>query len=148
MDEKKYIVERLDDQINWYSKKSKRNQTWFKTLLLIEIISAASIPFLSVYANDSQPLIKAAIGLLGVLIVVIAGAVSLNKFQEVWIQYRTTAESLKHNKYLYLTMSVPYDGDDAFHLLVENVENCISKENSTWSSFITKKQEGSEIAKR
>ncbi len=32
MDEEAYIKERLDDQIDWYSNKSKRSQNWFKSL--------------------------------------------------------------------------------------------------------------------
>jgi hypothetical protein len=45
MDEEAYIKGRLDEQINWYSDKSKKCQNWFKTLRFIEILAAATIPF-------------------------------------------------------------------------------------------------------
>ncbi len=140
MDQEAYIKERLDDQINWYDKKSKRSQNWFKYLRVIEIIAAATIPFLAGYISDTTLHLKLLVGFLGVVIAVIASIISLNKFQEIWIQYRTTCETLRHHKYLYITKSEPYDGEDAFHMLVETVESLISKEHSKWSEF-TKKVE-------
>jgi hypothetical protein len=55
---------------------------------------------------------------------------------EKWIEYRTTTETLKHEKYLYFTNSLPYANDDTFVLLVERVERLISKENSRWEDAI------------
>jgi len=136
MDEEAYIKERLDDQIDWYSQKSKRSQNWFKALRVIEIVAAATIPFLAGYATDTEPELKIIIGFLGVIIAFVAGFISLNKFQEIWIEYRTTSETLKHHKYLYLTKSSPYDGEDAFQALVQTVEALISKENSNWNNYI------------
>lgn len=139
MDEKKYFEERLDYQIEWYDSKSARHQTWFKGLRIIEILSAASIPFLTGYITDQTPNMRIVVGSLGVVIAVISGIVALFKFQEHWLQYRTTSESLKHNKYLYLTKTAPYDNGDAFNLLVKSVESLISKENSNWISYIKEK---------
>lgn len=136
MDEGTYIKERLDDQINWYSRKSKRSQNWFKSLRAIEILAAATIPFLAGYATDGAPELKVIIGILGVVIAIVAGMISLNKFQEIWIEYRTTSETLKHQKYLFVTRSNPYDDEYAFQTLVQTVEALISKENSNWNNFI------------
>ena len=136
MDEETYIKERLDDQIDWYSQKSKRGQNWFKSLRAVEIIAAATIPLLAGYATDAKPELIVSIGLLGVVIAFVAGFISLNKFQEIWIEYRTTSETLKHHKYLFLTKSSPYDTEDAFQTLVHTVEALISKENSNWNNYI------------
>ena len=122
MDEEAYIKERLDDQINWYSDKSKKSQNWFKVLRVIEILAAVTIPFLAGYASDTKPELKIAIGILGVIIALVAGFISLNKFQEIWIEYRTTSETLKHQKYLFLTKSNPYNTEEAFQTLVQTVE--------------------------
>lgn len=140
MDEKAYIKERLDDQIDWYSNKSKRSQNWFKALRIVEIIAAGIIPFLAGYTTDSAPELKIIIGLLGVVIAFVAGIISLNKFQEIWIEYRTTSETLKHHKYLFLTKAVPYDKEDSFQMLVQTVEALISKENSNWNNYIKKSE--------
>lgn len=90
------------------------------------------IPFLvNDIATDASPL-KLVVGSMGVCIAVISGLVSLYSFQENWIEYRTTAESLKHEKYLFLTKSPPYGSEDNFHMFVDRIESLISKENSAW----------------
>ncbi len=140
MNDKEYIEQRLDDQKNWYSKNSQKNQRWHKRLQTVQILAAACIPFLpSVIGNQS--VLNTAVGGLGVLIALTTGVSALNKFDEKWIKYRTTAEALKHEKMLYLTGATPYDGEDPFHLLVQRVETLISTENRDWSQYITKPAE-------
>ncbi|MEH6345019.1 MAG: DUF4231 domain-containing protein [Bermanella sp.] len=133
MTEKEYLEDRLESQLKWYSDKSSFNKTWFSRLRLLEIIAAALIPFLSGMA-DKINYSAWIIGGLGVLIAVSAAISSLLKFQENWIEYRTISEQLKHEKYIYLTDTKPYDSDNKFNLLVERVESLISKENSTWAA--------------
>ena len=137
MNEEKYLKDRLDDQLTWYGKRSQYNQAWYKRLRLIEIIAAAIIPFLA-GMGDSLTYSSWAIGGLGVLIAIAAGASSIFKFHENWIKYRTTAEQLKHEKFLYLTNTKPYDSDDKLGSLVQRVEMIISKENSAWAETIGK----------
>jgi hypothetical protein len=137
MGAEQYLAERLDDQLGWYDKKSQWNQSWFKRLRLAEIVAAATIPFLAGMGVWSlQPVV---IGLLGMLVAVAAAAISLFKYQENWIQYRTTAEQLRHEKFLFLTNVAPYHGAESFALLVERVENLISRENSLWSQSAQQK---------
>jgi len=132
MDKETYLKERLDDQIAWYDKKSQSSQTWFKSLRVTEIICAAFIPFIS-GMSDSTPHGQFIIGMLGVIIAVSAGLSSLNKYQENWLTYRTTCETLRHEKFLFLAGCAPYDGDSSLKKFVERVESLISKENSQWS---------------
>lgn len=75
-------------------------------------------------------------GILGLAIAVITAVVSLCQFQENWVEYRTTCESLKHEKFLFLTKTEPYNVDTPFPLLVQHIESMISKENTTWSQCI------------
>ena len=134
--EQKYINERLDEQITWYSDKSQWNQKWFKILKIIEFTSASLIPFLVAY-SDECVYIKYIVGFLGIGIAVVAGLLSLYKFQENWIEYRTTSETLKHQKYLYETSCPPYDNKEtSFTKLVQVCEGLISKENSNWAQYI------------
>lgn len=135
MKEEEYLKDRLEKQLAWYSKESQYNQKFYKRLRLAEIISAALIPFLS-GVGDKVPYNAWIIGVLGILIAVAAAASSLSKFHENWIQYRTTAEQLKHEKYLYLTSVKPYDSENKYFLLVERVESLISKENSYWAQSV------------
>lgn len=134
MTPEEYLEQRLDDQIRWYDAKSGSAQRWFKGLRAAEIVFAAAIPVLASFAEGSA-LIGPLMGILGALVVVLAGILSLQQYQERWVEYRATAESLKHEKYLYLTGTDPYAGPDAFPLLVQRVEALISKEHSAWSGY-------------
>ena len=127
-----YVAQRLDDQVAWYDGKSLAAQTSFKWLRRAEIAAAAVIPLLAGFATD-HPAVPIAIGILGAIVVVLAAFQSLGQYHENWLEYRTTCESLKHEKFLFLTKSEPYDSDNAFALFVERVESLVSKENSAWA---------------
>ena len=132
-----YIEQRLNDQIGWYDRKSTANQRWFKRLRFAEIVAAATIPFLSGFADKSSS-IKIAIGALGVFVAVIASVLGLLQLQVHWMQYRATAELLRNEKFLFLTQTEPYNKDDAFHLFVQRVEALLSKENTEWAQSMMK----------
>lgn len=83
-------------------------------------------------------------GILGTAVVIIASFVSLNQYQENWIQYRATCETLRHEKYLFLTHTEPYNSDNPFPLFVQRIESLISKENTAWSQYM---RSGAEAAK-
>jgi ABC-type multidrug transport system fused ATPase/permease subunit len=134
MNEEEYISSRVDDQIGWYDRKSKTAQRWFKWIRSIEIVSAAAIPLIAGFAAEPFP-VTLVVGLLGALIAITSSLVSLNQFQENWTEYRTTCESLKHEKFLFLTKAEPYHEDGSYRLFVQRVESLISKENSAWSQY-------------
>ena len=68
-------------------------------------------------------------------VVVIEGISQLNQFAVNWQTYRATAESLKHEKYLYLAHAGPYAGSaDGTALLADRIEGLISQEHAKWVS--------------
>src|SRR4051812_9144630 len=129
MDQDEYIKNRVDDQIAWYTRKSGANQHWFKALRVIEIVAAAAIPLLMGYV-DKVDALKIVIGVLGLAIAVIAGLLGLYQFQETWSNYRTVCESLKQEKYLFLTKTEPYNSEGPFPILVQRVKTLLAKEHS------------------
>lgn len=141
MNQEEYLKNRVDHRINWYDRKSCFNQNWFKRLQVIAILSASTIPFLTGYSSGEDVSIRVCIGILGLMVAAITAVLSLYKFQENWHEYRTTCESLTHEKYLYLTNTEPYDIPEPFPLLVQRVEMLISKENSMWSHHVATKKE-------
>jgi len=143
MDESEYLKNRLDDQIDWYDRKSIQNQKIFKRLQVTIIVTSACIPFISGYVDNFYYL-QYLLGGIGVLIAAITGLIGLYKFQETWASYRTTCESLRHEKYLYLTKTNPYNGKNALNQLVQRVEMLISKENSSWAEVMKKTEEQNE----
>lgn len=121
---------RLEDQIAWYDAKSLQNQKRYKWLKVVELVCAALVPLA---ATLPWPWFA---GVLGVAVVVLEGLQHLNQHQHNWVTYRSTCEALKHEKYLYLGHSGPYDvpEEEAKKLLVERVESLISTEHSKWVS--------------
>ena len=47
--------------------------------------------------------------------------------------YRSTAEALKHEKYLFLSSAGPYAAADRLRLLAERVEDLVSQEHAKWT---------------
>jgi hypothetical protein len=126
------IMERLEDQISWYDRKSMTNERYFKRIKIVEIAAAAIIPFLSAF---TFPRVMWVTGGLGVLITILEGMLHLNQYQQNWIAYRSTCESLKHEKYVYLGKAAPYAGTpDPHALLAERIESLVSQEHAKWAS--------------
>ncbi len=126
--------ERLDDQLSWYDTKSMENQKWYKRLKVAEIIAAAIIPFAAGFEG-----LGILTGILGVLIVIFIGIQSLNQYHDNWISYRSTAEQLKHEKYLWLSKAGPYkDAKDPEAMLAERAELLISREHAKWEGTMEK----------
>lgn len=145
MNTEDYIKDRLQDQIDWYSKKSTTNKNYNYILKTATLIISTSIPFISGISTLEDNAVRIILGILGAIVAILTGLVSLFKFQEKWTNYRTTSETLKHEKYLYLTKTFPYDEQDAFATLVSRVESIISRENSDWNSFFSKKDENKKV---
>jgi hypothetical protein len=126
------IMERLEDQIAWYDRKSQANQRVYKRIKIVEILAAAVIPFLAAF---KLPYIGLVAGGLGVLITVLEGMLHLNQYQQNWIAYRSTCESLKHEKYIFLGKASPYANvPDPHALLAERIESLVSQEHAKWAS--------------
>jgi hypothetical protein len=77
------IMERLDDQIAWYDRKSITNQRYFKRIKMVEIVSAAVIPFLATF---NLPRVLWLTGGLGVLIAVLEGMLYLNSTSRIGLR--------------------------------------------------------------
>ena len=134
-----YIEQRVDDQIDYYDTQSKKGQSRYKLLARTQIISGSLIPILSGF-SDSINYSEWLTALLGLAVTVATAFLALNKYQEHWINYRTTCETLKHLKHLFLTGTYPYHKDKNFNEFVKDIESVISKENSDWGSYIRKQE--------
>src|SRR5689334_16329713 len=99
------VRRRLDDQIDWYGRRSRHNQRWFKRLKVGQIVLAAAIPAAAAVGAGSAPL---AVG--GALIVVLEGLQQLEQYQQNWVGYRATCEQLVHERQLYEAQAGPYAG--------------------------------------
>ena len=126
------IMKRLEDQIAWYSSKSRVAQHTYKRLKVVEIIAAAMIPFI---AGLGFRFVAMTAGGLGVLVTVIEGLIHLNQYQQNWTSYRATSEGLKHEKFMYFGKAGPYStASDPHALLAERVETQVSQESTRWAA--------------
>jgi hypothetical protein len=121
---------RLEDQLHWYSRESAQNQRDFKLVKVAQLVAAAAIPVAAAFG--AHPGVAA---VLGSLVILMEGIQQLNQYQQTWIISRSTAESLKHEKYLYLAKAGPYGGGlNADVVLAERVEGLVAQEHAKWVS--------------
>ena len=144
MDEKAYLRDRVDDQLNWLEKKSGESKRHYRRFKTVTIVVAVLIPFLTgLIDGEITGLMKIVVGLLGVVIAVSEGIPSLNKYHDLWIRYRATAEAVKREKIIYLTKSGKYEkATDPFRAFVVEIESILAEENSKWLEFIAEKDGG------
>jgi hypothetical protein len=154
--EKSYLIDRVWDQIEWYDRKSGLYQRRYNRLKMLVILLSALIPFLVGYA-DSKIMILAgaggtdgitlgnfiqiAVGLIGVTVAVAEGISVFRKFRDLWLGYRSTAERLKRETWLYLTQGAEYaESASAFATFVDNMEAIMASENSQWITIVEREE--------
>jgi hypothetical protein len=145
--EKKEFEDYLHDlyypQIDWYDKKSISNQKFYKVLQWSIIILSALTPVIIASGYGWQRWSAVAISSL-----VAIGTASLKafKYQENWINYRTTCETLRKEIHYFNAKIDDYENsDDPMGVFVERVELLISRENTMWLTVQKVKEHKSNI---
>jgi len=135
-----YLEERLENQIKWYDNKSKWQKKMYYSCQLVLTTLSASITAISGIQYFTKH-ISWFLPLLGAISVITQGILGFTKFQEKWIQYRTISETLKKEKYMFLTQSGTYDdSNESFNTFVERCESIISNENINWANIASNKK--------
>ncbi len=125
---------RLNDQLDWYDRKSGENQKRYKQIKVTQLVLAGSIPVFALVDGLWGRWITA---ILGTSVAILEGLQQLGQYNNLWVSYRATAEQLKHEKYLFLAKSGPYrelGQEGALSLLAERVEEQVSTEHAKWVS--------------
>jgi hypothetical protein len=123
---------RLENQLKWYDSKSLHSQHWYKRMKLAQVALAMLIPVMSLLPAD---LAKWATAISGTAIALLEAVQQMNQYSTLWVTYRSTAERLKHEKFLFLSAAGPYHGmSDPERLiqLAERVEEHVSTEHANW----------------
>lgn len=122
-------LDRLEEQIRWYSENAEWNHRRFRWLKVIELIAAALIPLFAAWGG--YPIIA---GLLGVVVVVLESLQCIYQFQSNFISYQSIAEALKHEKYLWYACAGHYlVAKNPEALLAERIEELVSREHAKWT---------------
>jgi hypothetical protein len=130
--------DRLEDQLGWYGRKSVAAQQAYKRVKLGQLIVGAAVPVLAALQVSA-----AVTATLAAFVVVAEGAQQLYQWQTNWVLYRSTAEALKHEKYLYLAAAGPYSADDRNRVLAERLEGLVSQEHAKWTESRQKENQTS-----
>jgi len=144
LDEEAYLRERVNPQLDWSSRASRRNKGGFVRSRLISILLGALITVLSPYAGQTDGLrrwIPLTLQLAGAGVAVSGSLLALNRNQENWVRYRSLEEALKREKMLFLTGSTElYSDSDAFSRFVERAEAIMQQEQSSWFQLASNKE--------
>lgn len=145
----KYVTERLNQYQGWYDAKAvrmKRNylrgRVWSAvSAVLVPIITNISIPEIHLPNNITIDLMKILATLLSTLVALLIALEGVLHYREQWKNYRTTEQYLTLQRHLFQNKVGEYaklTPDEAFKLLVKNVEKAIADENAITLNVLTK----------
>jgi hypothetical protein len=123
---------RLIDQLSSYDRKSNQCQKMYKGVKFFQIVLAVGIP-VATHLETEQA--KWVTSVAGSLIAILEGVEQMNQYSTLWVMYRSTAERLKHEKFLFLSEAGPFRAlpiADRLVLLAERVEEHVSSEHANW----------------
>ncbi len=127
---KDYRKNRYETQIAWYDTKAIWNHRAYRVFQWTAIILSALTPICIILGTGWIKWL--AVG-IAVIVAISTAALKGFKYQENWIGFRTTCETLKKEIHFYDADIQGYDGvDDKEALFVERVETLISRENTLW----------------
>jgi hypothetical protein len=96
-----------------------------------QIVAGTSIPIASFLVPIEY--VRTVTALLGALVAGIESYLHFRRYQHHWIRWRTTAEALKREAFLYAQQAGPYKASiDREILLAERVEEVITHEQESW----------------
>lgn len=130
------IKNSIKKDIRWYCKKSTNS----KKLLFLFTFFTISIPAMtpvinSVYKNDI------AVNCVAAFNTIISSWLAFRNYKLSWAKYGQTAEEIKREIRLALTMTDKYTEIECEELelkLFRNIEKITAKENENWKNYILK----------
>lgn len=124
----------LNSYLAYYDHKSVTNKKRYTCLVLLDIIISALIPFTALFIDVFVPA-KYIVALMGSSITIVTALNTTFGYHKLWIEYRTVAEALKHQKVLYINNCNPYNDENKRELLIFIVNSILEKENRNWKSI-------------
>jgi hypothetical protein len=124
-----YIKNRYQREIRWYDRRARQNQLGYLMAHIYTIAAALAVPVLLSVENISLLVISA----LAASVAGIQALGTLLRFHENWLNYRTTAETMRKEIHFYHAGIDEYaTADDSKALFVKRVEALVSRENTMW----------------
>jgi hypothetical protein len=122
-----YISTRFEPERKWYSAKARFNKKWMNTLNVLVILTGAVTPILAALQFTLSTVVTSGVTTIGLSLL------RFFKFDELWLNYRSTSEMLKKEEQHFRTLTGPYaEAAEPGKLFVERIEALISKEQTIW----------------
>lgn len=137
LDFKKYLDDRYHNQIDWYDRRAITNQNFYKRLQFSLIVLSVLTPVLllveKLEVSRGLPWLFWVTAASAVAVAILTSTIKSFRFQERWLHYRTTCETLRKEIHLYRAKAGEYHTAlDRESLFVERAEGLISRENTLW----------------
>ena len=145
MDATTYLTDRVEDQLAYYQKaanKAKRAYAWMQSSIIVlglivpVIVNIPASWGTGESAIDLTGEIRIAVTVFSLTLAILTGLLSFRKYDDQWLSYRMTEESIKHEKFLFLTRAGHYGNEPAFPTFVEKFESIVSAEHGKFRSLI------------
>lgn len=149
-----FVKLRYLDQLNWMEGKAKKAQWWYYRLRLITIVGAVAVPALVALNSLSGwqgTTVRIATWVVSLIVAISAAVEGFFQFGQRWRNYRSTAEKLKIEGWLFFQLAdPPYTSSNgsqaaAFKQFAGRVEELFQKELDTYITQVVaeKQQTGS-----
>ena len=126
-----YVKTRYEPMIAWYETRAQQNQWMYRISRGYAILASVAIPVL-LSVGDFRLII---VSVIAASVAAVEGITALLKLHETWVEYRTTAETLKKEIHFYRAGVDDYETvPDAKARFVKRVESLISREHTMWLS--------------
>jgi hypothetical protein len=127
------IPKRLADQMDWYDRSAGKSRMIFQTLKALQILIAAALPIVALLQIGRADIIA---GASGAVLVAIEGFQQMGQYNEHWLRYRSTCETLRREVSLYEAGAGGYAGvENPLATLVERTEAIMAAEGANWSDI-------------
>ena len=141
-----YVKERYESQLQWYSRSATNNKKWYRIYQVgIAALSAVVTVTVALGMNDGAGAAWHVVSLTtSAVVTVLATLQKTFRFHDNWVEYRTTAEDLKKERYYHEFLCGDYaTAESPDQLFVERVEGLISQQNTQWNvGTITSRLQG------
>jgi hypothetical protein len=138
-----YLEKRYQDQLKYYSSAARKNQDKYNkfqwSIIILSTITTimAALPEALMLFKSIKIEFKYLIVITSGLVTILTAGLKTFKYEELWVNYRKTAEKLKPHFFLY-HMNIGKYGESAANketVFVETIEEILNKEQTDWLSI-------------
>ena len=145
MDAGTYLEKRVEDQLNYYEKaanRARRTYMWMQSsIIVLGLLVPVIVNIPSSWGSGESAVnltaeIRIAVTVFSLTVAILTGILNFRKYGDLWLSYRLTEESIKHEKFMFLTRAGPYKSEPAFPPFVEKFESIVSAEHGKFRTLI------------